>query len=104
MVTILLIVFIIFLFAALPTWPYSASGRARYHVISVGERTARAAKRPQFSSGEALHTTTEDCTSRFRELQNELQNALDRPAKGSPQKLKLRQADRSANSREQRAA
>ena len=104
MVAILLIVFIILLFAALPTWPYSASGRSRYHVVSVGERTARAAKRPQFSSGEALHTTAEDYASRFRELQNELQNALDRPAKGSPQKPKLREADRSANRRERRAA
>jgi hypothetical protein len=31
MIAILLILFIVLLFAALPTWPYSASGRARYH-------------------------------------------------------------------------
>lgn len=104
MVAILLIVFMILLFAALPTWPYSASGRARYHVVLVAERTARAAKLPQFSRGEALHAMGEDYTSRFRELQNELQKALDQEATNSRQKPKLREADRSTNSREQRAA
>jgi type II secretory pathway pseudopilin PulG len=105
MVAILLILFIILLFSALPTWPYSASGRARYRVASVGERTARAAaKLPQFSRGEALHTMADDYTSQLRELQNELQNALDQVAKSSPQKPKLREADRSKNSREQWAA
>jgi hypothetical protein len=97
MVAILLIVFVILLFAALPTWPYSASGRARYHVV-------RAVKRPRFSSGEAPHATAEDYASRFRALQNELQNALDRPANGSPQRLRLGEADRFANGRERQAA
>jgi hypothetical protein len=96
MVAILLIVFIILLFAALPTLPYSASGRARYHV-------ARAAKRTRFSSGEAPHTTPQDYASRFRELQSELQNALDRQAKGW-RKVGLSEADRFAHDREQRAA
>ena len=105
MIAILLILFIILLFAALPTWPYSASGRARYHVVSVRERTSRAAaKLPQLSSGEALHTMAEDHTSQFRELQNELQNALDRTAKSSLEIPKLREADRSSDSREQQAA
>jgi len=79
MVAILLILFIILLFAALPTLPYSASGRARYHVASVKERTApAAAKLPQFSGGEALHNRVEDYASQFRELQNRLQDALIR--------------------------
>jgi hypothetical protein len=103
MVAILLIVFIILLFAALPTLPYSASGRARYHVVSVGPRTALNAKRLRVSSGEAPHTTPQDYASRFRELQNELQNALDRQAKGW-RKVGLSEADRFAHDREQRAA
>jgi hypothetical protein len=85
MVAILIILFIILLFAALPIWPYSASGRARYHVVSVGERTTRTAKLPQFSSGEALHTMAEDYSSHFRELQNELQKA---PRSGSQELAK----------------
>jgi hypothetical protein len=97
MVAILFIVFIILLFAALPTWPYSASGRARYHV-------ARAAKRPRFSSGEAPYTTAEDYASRFRALQTELQKALDRQGNGSPKRLRLGEADRFANGRERQAA
>jgi hypothetical protein len=55
MVAILLILFIILLFAALPTWPYSASGRARYHAATEGT-TRAAAKLPRLSSGEAPHT------------------------------------------------
>jgi predicted secreted protein len=102
MVAILLILFIILLFAALPT---SASGRARYHAVSVGEGTVRAAaKLPQFSGGEALHTGAEDYASHFRELQNELQKALDQAPKSAPKKPKLREADRTSNNREQRAA
>ena len=105
MVAILLIVFIILLFAALPTWPYSASGRARYHVASGTEKTApAAAKLPQFSSGEALHTGAEDYASQFRELKNRLQDALDQTAKRLPKRPKLREADRSSNSRERQAA
>jgi len=105
MVAILLILLIILLFAALPTWPYSASGRARYHAVSVGERTVRAAaKLRQVSGGEALHTGAEDYASQFRELQNRLQDALDRTAKSAPKKPKLREADRTSNNREQRAA
>jgi hypothetical protein len=104
MAAILLIVFIIFLFAALPTLPYSASGRARYHVVSVGERTARVAKRPRLSTGEAPHKASQDYASRFRELQSELQNALDRQAEGWPRKLELSKADRFTHDREQRAA
>jgi hypothetical protein len=104
MVAILLIIFIIFLFAALPTLPYCASGRARYHVVSVGERAALNVKRPRLSSTEAQHTPSPDFASRFRELQNELQNALDRPAKSSPQRLLLKGDDRSANGQEPRAA
>ena len=100
MVAILLIVFIILLFAALPTWPYSASGRARYH-FSVGQRTTRTAKLPQFFSGEAPHAMAEDYSSHFRQLQNQLQSALDQAPKSSP---KLRAVDRSRNSREQQAA
>jgi hypothetical protein len=104
MIAILLIVFIILLFAALPTWPYSASGRVRYYVVPVEKRTARDAKRPRFSRGEALHATSQDYASRFRELQNELQNALDRQAKGSPQRPPLRPSDRFSNGGEQQAA
>jgi hypothetical protein len=105
MVAILLILTIVLLFAALPILPYSASGRARYHVASVRERRARAgAKLPQFSSGETLHTTADAYISRLRALQNELQKALDRPAKSSPQRPKLREADRSRSSQQQRAA
>jgi hypothetical protein len=106
MIAILLILFIILLFAALPTWPYSASGRARYHhVDSVRERTSSAAaKLPQLSSGEALHAMAEDHTSQFRELQNELQKALDRTARSSLEIPKLGEADRSSDSREQQAA
>jgi hypothetical protein len=105
MVAILLILFIILLFAALLTWPYSASGRTRYHVASVKGRTApAAAKLPQFSSGEALNARAEDYASQFRELQNRLQDALDQTAKRSSQKPKLREADRSGNSRERQAA
>jgi hypothetical protein len=106
MVAILLILFIILLFAALPTLPYSASGRARYHVASVKERTApAAAKLPQFSGGEALHNRVEDYASQFRELQNRLQDALDQTTKrSSPKKPKLREADRSGNGQERQAA
>lgn len=105
MVAILLILFIILLFAALPTWPYSASGRARYHVASGTEKTApAAAKLPQFSSGEALHTGAEDYASQFRELKNRLQDALDQTAKRLPKRPNLREADRSSNSRERQAA
>jgi hypothetical protein len=105
MVAILLILIIILLFAALPTLPYSASGRARYHVASVKERTApAAAKLPQFSGGEALHNRVEDYASQFRELQNRLQDALDQTAKSSPKKPKLREADRSGNGQERQAA
>jgi Protein of unknown function (DUF3309) len=100
MVAILLILFIVLLFAALPIWPYSASGRARYHV-SVGEGTTRPAKLPQLSSGETQHAMPEDYSSHFRELQIQLQNALDREAKSSSE---LRQVDRSRISREQKAA
>ena len=103
MIAILLILFIILLFAALPTWPYSASGRARYHVAT--ERTASAAaKLPRLSSGEALHTVAGDHTSQFQELQNELQKALDRTARSSLEIPKLGEADRSSDSREQQAA
>jgi hypothetical protein len=104
MIAILLILFIILLFAALPTWPYSASGRARYHVVSARERISGAAKPPQSSGGKALHTMTEDHASRLRELQNELQEALDRTAKGSLEIAKPSEADRSSDSREQQAA
>ena len=104
MIAILLILFIILLFAALPTWPYSASGRARYHVVSARERISGAAKPPQSSTGNALHTVAEDHASRFRELQNELQRALDRTAKGSLEIAKPREADRSNDSRAQQAA
>jgi hypothetical protein len=105
MVAILLILTIVLLFAALPILPYSASGRARYHVASVRERRARAgAKLPQFSGGETLHTTADAYTSQLRALQNELQNALDQPAKSSAKKPRLSDYDRSRNSREQRAA
>ena len=105
MVAILLILFIILLFAALPTLPYSASGRARYHAVSVGERTVRAAaKLRQVSGGEALHTGAEDYASQFRELQNRLQDALDQTAKSSPKKPKLRETDRSSNGQERQAA
>jgi hypothetical protein len=97
MIAILLIVFIIFLFAALPTLPYSASGRARYRVV-------RAAKRPRISSGKALHPIAEDYASRFRALQIELQNALDRPDNSPAQGGWLGAADRFANGRERRAA
>jgi hypothetical protein len=45
------------------------------------------------SNGEALHSIAEDYPSRFLELQNELQKALDRSAKSSPLKPKLRKAD-----------
>jgi hypothetical protein len=100
MIAILLIIFIVLLFAALPTLPYSASGRARYHVVSK----AGDGKRPRFSSSEALHNPAEDYTSRFRALQLELQNALDRPTNTSPQRLRLREADRFAHDREQQAA
>ena len=42
MIAILLILFIVLLFAALPTWPYRASGRARYrHVVSVRSSDSR---------------------------------------------------------------
>jgi type II secretory pathway pseudopilin PulG len=93
MVTILLILLIILLFAVLPTWPYIASGRARYHVVSARERTARGAtKLPQLSSSEALQT--KDYALQFRELQNELQKALDQAAKGSPQRPELKGAER----------
>jgi len=34
---VLLILLIVFLFAALPTWPYSASGRSRYEHHHAGE-------------------------------------------------------------------
>ena len=103
MIAILLVLFIILLFAALPTWPYSASGRARYHVATEGTFRA-AAKLPQLSSGEALHTTAGDHTSQFQELQNELQKALDRTATNSLERPKLGEADRSSDSREQQAA
>jgi hypothetical protein len=102
MIAILLIFFIVLLFAALPTWPYSASGRARYHVAPEG--TARAAaKLPQSSSGKALHTVAEDHASQFRDLQNELQRALDRTARSS-EIAKPREAACSGDSREQQAA
>jgi hypothetical protein len=105
MVTILLILTIVLLFAALPILPYSASGRARYHVASVREKRVRAgAKLPQFSSGETLHITADAYISQLRALQNELQNALDQPAKSSAKKPRLSEDDRSRNSREQRAA
>ena len=103
MVAILLILFIILLFAAPPTWPYSASGRARYHAATEGT-TRAAAKLPRLSSGEAPHTMAEDHTSQFRELQNELQKALDRTARSSLEISRLREADRSSDSREQQAA
>jgi Protein of unknown function (DUF3309) len=98
MVAILLILFIVLLFAALPTWPYSASGRARYHVVSVGERTVRPAKRPQVLSRE-----TPPYAAQFRKLQNELQKALDRAADASPKAPNVREADLS-RSRQKRAA
>jgi hypothetical protein len=47
---------------------------------------------------------TEEHASRLRELQNELQEALDRTAKGSLEIAKPREADRSSDSREQQAA
>ena len=85
MVVILPILLIALLFAALPTWPYTTSGRSRHRVVSEGVRTARAATLPQFSSGDASH---------FRELQVELQKAFERAAKSSPQKPKFRDAER----------
>jgi type II secretory pathway pseudopilin PulG len=97
MVAILLILFIILLFPALPTWPYSGSGRVRYHVVSLRERTVRAAAElTQLSGGDAVHTTAEDYAVHFRELQNELQKAVDKAAK--------RKVDRSKNNRERQAA
>jgi Protein of unknown function (DUF3309) len=101
---ILLITLLVLLFAALPTWPYSASGRARYHVVSVGERTVRPAKRPQVLSRETPPTMVEDYAAQFRKLQNELQRALDRAADASPQAPNVREADRLSHSREKRAA
>ena len=105
MVAILLILTIVLLFAALPILPYSASGRARYHVASVRKKRARAgAQRTQFSSGEILHTRADAYISQLRALQNELQDALDQPAKSSAKKPRPCEDDRSRNSREQRAA
>ena len=104
MVAILLILFIVLLFSALPIWPYSASGRAQYHVVSVGDRTARSTRLPRFSRGETLHTGAVDYTAQFRKLQDELQMALDRAAKTSSQKTKLAGADRSGDNRGLRAA
>ena len=104
MVAILLILFIILLFSALPIWPYSASGRTQYHVVSVGDRTARSTKLPRLSRGETLHKGPVDYTSQFRKLQDELQMALDRAAKTSSQKTKLGGADRYGDSRGLRAA
>ena len=104
MVAILLILFIILLFSALPIWPYSASGRAQYHVVSVGNRTARSMKLPRFSRGQTLHTGAVDYSAQFRKLQDELQIALDRAVKTSPQKAKSGGADRSGDNRGLRAA
>ena len=103
MVAILLILFIL-LFSALPIWPYSASGRAQYHVVSVGKRTARSTKLPRLSNGETLHMGAMDYASQFRKLQDELQKALDQAANTSPQKRKLGGADRSSNGQRLRAA
>ena len=104
MIAILLILFIILLFAAVPTWPYSASGRARYRVGSARNRTSRAAKPPQLASRETMHTMRADHASQLRELQNDLQASLDRTAKGSLGIAKLRESDRSSDCREQQAA
>ena len=100
MIAILLILFIILLFAALPTWPYSASGRTRYQVVS----SRAAAKPPQLPRGEALHTMGEGYAAQLRDLQNDLQAALDRTAKSSLEIAGLRGTDRSNDSREQQAA
>jgi hypothetical protein len=78
MVAILLILLIILLFAALPTWPYTASGRSRYHVAE-GERTARTAELPQLN---AAH---------FRELQKNCK-ALDGMSHELAAKARIREA------------
>lgn len=104
MVAILLILFIILLFSALPIWPYSASGRAQYHVVLVADRTARSTKLPRFARGETLYTGAEDYTAQFRKLQDELQMALDRAVKTSSQKTKSGGAGRCGDNRGLRAA
>lgn len=105
MIAILLILFIILLFAALPTWPYSAEGRARYHVASARQQTfSAAAKLPQFASGEAVHTLAKQHDSQLRDLQDDLPAALDRTSKSPLEMAKLREADPSSDAREQQAA
>ena len=104
MVAILLILFIILLFSALPIWPYSASGRTQSHVVSGGDRTARSTKLPRLSRGEPPHKGPVDDNSQFRKLQDELQKALDQAAKTSSQKTKLGGADRHSNGKGLRAA
>lgn len=104
MIVILLALFIVLLFAALPTWPYSASGRARYHVVSDGERTVRPEKSARVLSREAPRTAAENYADQFRKLQDELQRALDREADATPRAPNMREADRSSPGRERRAA
>jgi hypothetical protein len=103
MVAILLTLFIVLLFAALPMWPYSASGRARYHLASDGERIVRPEKRPRVLIRETPHTAG-DYAAQFRKLQDELQRALDRVADASPRAPNMREAARPNEARERRAA